>query len=79
MARPFYRLNQLALVLGTGARDAPGDDLPLFGHKPMQQPVVLVVNVVDTVFTEPADLFAWNQPFAARLSDAVSALIPLTP
>lgn len=79
MARPFNRLDQLALVLGTGAGDAPGDDLPLFGHKPMQQPVVLVVNVVDPVFTEPADLFAWSQPIATRFSAALSMLIPLTP
>src|SRR6478672_7630262 len=47
---------QLALMLGAGAGDAPRQDLAALGHERTDQLDVLVVDVVDLVRAELADL-----------------------
>src|SRR3954466_7870563 len=56
LARALDRRLQLALVLGAGARDPPRQDLAALGHERPDQLHVLVVDVVDLVRAELADL-----------------------
>src|SRR5688572_24082964 len=56
LARPHQRHAQLPLVQGAGPGDAPRQDLGALGHERQQQPRVLVVDVVDLVAAELADL-----------------------
>src|SRR5438552_18506396 len=56
LTRAFDRNLQLPLVHRAGARDAPRQDLAAFGHERSQQLHVLVVDVVDLVRAELADL-----------------------
>src|SRR6266545_1150837 len=58
MARPLDRLLQEALVPGAGPGDPPRQDLRALGDELLQQLHVLVVDVVDLVRAELADLAA---------------------
>src|SRR5687767_4288469 len=58
LARAHQRGAQLALVLRTGARDTPRQDLRPLRHERHQELDVLVVDVVDLVRAELADLAA---------------------
>src|SRR5262249_33837119 len=53
---PLDRRLQFALVHGTRSRNAPRQDLPALRHKRAQQLHVLVVDIVDFVRAEFADL-----------------------
>jgi len=57
MSGSLYGLDQLTLVLGAGAGYAAGDNFAFLGDKPVQQPVVLIIDVEDTIFAETTDLF----------------------
>src|SRR5262249_33436691 len=56
VARPLDGQRQLALVLRAGPEHAPGQDLAPLGHEAGEQLHVLVVDVVDLVRAELADL-----------------------
>src|SRR5688572_31879320 len=58
LARPHDRRAQLALVHGARARDATRQDLGPLGDERHQELGVLVVDVVDLVRAELADLAA---------------------
>ena len=55
MTRPLDRLNELTLVLRTGARDPLWDDFSLLGDEPDQPFLILVVDVNLLVFAETAN------------------------
>lgn len=52
MSSPFDRHGQSSLVPGTIPRDAPGHDFAPIGHELAQQSLVLVINLVHSVFAE---------------------------
>src|SRR5262249_47465669 len=56
--RPLDGERDLALVLGAGSEHAPGEDLAAVGHEADQRLDVLVVDVVDLLLAELADLAA---------------------
>src|SRR5258706_13007372 len=56
LARALDRRLQFALVHGAGAGDAARQDLAALGHERSQQLDVLVVDIVDLVRAELADL-----------------------
>src|SRR5688572_18277748 len=58
LARAHQRRAQLPLVHGAGAGNAPRQDLGPLGHERHQELGVLVVDVVDLVRAELADLAA---------------------
>src|SRR5207248_3584351 len=66
---PLDRRLQLALMHGAGAGDAPGQNLPALGNERAEQLHVLVVDIVDLVRAELADLAAAEQrtPLPLRL------------
>src|SRR6186713_2036221 len=70
LARPHQRHTQLALVQGARPRNAPRQDLGALRHEGEQQLRVLVVDVVDLVRAELADL----APAEHRAALAVLAL-----
>src|ERR1041385_6275421 len=82
LARAFDCRLQLALVLGAGAGNAPRQNLAALGHERPDQLHILVVDVVDLVRAELADLAAAEQCAAlslfliARLLVAVAAAAP---
>src|SRR5262249_27221415 len=61
LARALDRRLQFALVHRAGARDAPRQDLAALGDERPDQLHVLVVDVVDLVRAELADLAAAEQ------------------
>src|SRR6185503_13548626 len=61
LPRPLDRGLQLPLVLGAGPRDPARQDLAALGHERPDQLDVLVVDVVDLVRAELADLAAAEQ------------------
>src|SRR3954452_19740274 len=67
LAGALDRRLQLALVLGAGARNAPRQNLAALGHERPDQLHVLVVDVVDLVRTEFADLAPAEQRAALAL------------
>src|SRR5947209_17560787 len=67
LARALDRGLQLALVHRAGARDAPRQDLAALGHERSDQLHVLVVDVVDLVRAELADLATAEQRAALSL------------
>src|SRR5438445_3030257 len=73
VARPLDGERELALVLGAGAEHPPGQDLAPLGHEPREQLHVLVVDVVDLVRAELADLPPAEQVALARVLAAASA------
>src|SRR5258705_4434478 len=54
--RLLDRVRQLALVPGTAARDAPGNDLASLADEAPETAHVLVVDEIDLVHAELADL-----------------------
>ena len=58
MTRTLDRLGQLALVMRTGAGHTAGQDLAALGHILAQAGSILVVNVLDFINTESANLAA---------------------
>src|SRR3954470_20819403 len=56
MARPLDGLLQGALVVGTGTRNPPRQDLRALGNELLEQLDVFVVDVVDLVGAELTDL-----------------------
>src|SRR5215831_11922464 len=56
LAGVLHGSGNIALVLGAVARHAPRPDLSPLGHELLQQAHVLVVDVVDPVLAEDADL-----------------------
>jgi hypothetical protein len=58
VAGPFDRGCQAALVRGAYAGEAARHDLPALGHKLLQQPHVLIVDIVNLFDAELADLLA---------------------
>jgi hypothetical protein len=54
--RALDRMRELALVASTTARDTPGNDLSAFRHEVAEATDVLVVDEVDLVRAEFADL-----------------------
>src|SRR5258707_1395449 len=84
LAGALDRRLQLALVLGAGAGNAPRQDLAALGHERPDQLHILVVDVVDLVRAELADLATAEQRAAlsfflvARLLVAAAAAAAAT-
>jgi hypothetical protein len=55
MARPFDRLGQAPLVLGTGSRLASRPYPAKFIHVALQVILILVINIINMIYTESAD------------------------
>jgi hypothetical protein len=55
---PFDRLGQLALMSGTIAGDATGNNFAPLGHKPAQHAIIFVVYKRDLVFAKATDLLS---------------------
>src|SRR5215472_11152101 len=77
LARALDRRLELALMHGAGARDPPRQDLPALGDERRDQLHVLVVDVVDLVRAELADLAAAEQRAALTLGLVAALLVPL--
>ena len=58
MARALDRDRQLALMLGAVAGHAAGQDLAALGHEATQAGEVLVIDVLNLIYAELADLAA---------------------
>src|SRR5260221_13046660 len=67
---------QLALVHGAGAGDAPRQNLAALGHEGSQQLDVLVVDVVDLVRAELADLAAAEHRTALAVLLVAGLFVP---
>src|SRR4030088_3020846 len=67
LPRAFDRRLQLALVHGAGARNAARQNLAALGHERPNQLHVLVIDVVDLVRAELADLAPAKQRAALAL------------
>ncbi len=68
MARALDGHRQLALMEGAGACDAAGNDLRALGHIFAQAGNIFVIDVLDAVYAEAANLLA-----AAALRAAATA------
>src|SRR5215471_300256 len=55
-ARALDGVGDLPLVAGTTPRDAPGNDLAALGHQALESSHVLVIDEIDLLRTELADL-----------------------
>ena len=55
MAASLDRLRQPPLMDSAITGDPARHDLPAVGYEPAQQPLVLIVDMLNLVFTEPAD------------------------
>src|SRR6476660_3465277 len=73
VARPLDGQGELALVLGAGAEHPARQDLAPLGHEPGEELHVLVVDVVDLVRAELADLPA---PEEVALACVLAAAAP---
>ena len=58
MTRPFDRLDQLTLVMGTRTRSAPWYDFPNVGGELREFLGVFVINIKNTILTEATDSFS---------------------
>src|SRR4051812_5061526 len=76
LAGALDRRLQLALVLGAGAGNASRQDLAALGHERPDQLHVLVVDVVDLVRAELADLATAEQRAALSLFLVARLLVP---
>ena len=75
----FYRRRQRALVLGADAGLAPGFYLPAVRHVSPEAVGVLVVNVFDVIYAEPANLAPGVVARPAAPSAEASARAPSGP
>src|SRR5690242_10044016 len=66
--RPLHRRGQLALVTRLGAGDAAGDDLAGFGDVLLKGGEILVVDVLDALCGEAAELAAAEKLGHVRVS-----------
>src|SRR2546426_12065598 len=73
-ARPLDRLHQLALVLRAGARDPPREDLGTLRRERLEQADVLIIDELDLLVAELAELFLSEKEFLLVLFLAASVL-----
>src|SRR5215213_11166445 len=78
LARPHDRDTQPALMLRAGAGNPPRQHLAALGNEAAQQLDVLVVDVVDLVRAELADLAAAEQPAPLTALLVVGLLVVAT-
>src|SRR5436189_5877705 len=77
-SRTLDRGAELALIAGLGARDARRHDLAVFLHEVLQDVDVLVIDLLDVLRGEAAELLALEQVVAALAALAVLLELPFS-
>ena len=68
MPGPLQGHRKAALVLRAGSRLPPGLDLAPVRQVPAEAPDLLVINMIDLVYAEGADLATWRVSGSAALA-----------